>query len=324
MREARLRLEADLSTIAFSSDSTAVRGIERIERAAAGLTGASAAERAVLAGASYARYWTAGADAGTFVAELEPLLSRENALDEPDPGQPHPHPARAGDLPCRSRAGRAAILNERLEHERRRGDVPLLGGYLNARSRILAFIGELREAEQVAREGLAYDTVFVHSWGQPSMLAALITPLVWMGRIEEAQQALEERGPDGPIGPVGTFHIARMELRCAQGRYAEAVADAELLIERLAARRHAGVHLLDVAAATFLAAGDHERAAQVARDGLEVDQALGSAEHDRSPSAGAGAGYTRGAAAHGGGRPLGRRSVSSSSWRVACWPSART
>ncbi len=163
-----------------------------------------------------------------------------------------------------------AILDEWLPRERRRGDVPLLGGYLNARARILAFLGRLREAEEVAREGLSYDTVFVHSWGQPSMLAALITPLVWMGRFEEAQQVLDERAPAGPIGPVGTFHIARMELRCAQGRYEEAVADAEALIKRLAARRHGGIRLLDVAAATFLAAGDHERAAQVARDGLEV------------------------------------------------------
>jgi DNA-binding CsgD family transcriptional regulator/tetratricopeptide (TPR) repeat protein len=276
VREARLRLEADFSTIAFSSDSTAVRGIERIERAATGLTGVSAAERAVLTGAAYARYWTASEDAGTFVAELEPLLSRENALDELTQGSL----TRVQLVLAIFHADRVqqalTILDERLARERRRGDVPLLGGYLNARSRILAFIGELQDAEQVAREGLAYDTEFVHSWGQPSMLAALITPLVWMGRVEEAQEALEERGPNGSIGPVGTFHIARMELRCAQGRYEEAVADAEVLIERLAARRHAGVHLLDVAAATFLAAGDHERAAQVARDGLEATRRWGA------------------------------------------------
>jgi DNA-binding CsgD family transcriptional regulator len=276
VREARLRLEADFSTIAFASDSLAARGIERIERTAAGLTGVSAAERAVLAGAAYARYWTAGEDADTFATEIEPLLSRGNALDELTPGSL----TRVQLVLAVFHADRVqqamAMLDERLAHERRRGDVPLLGGYLNARSRILAFLGDLQEAERTAREGLAYDTVFVHSWGQPSMLAALITPLVWMGRVEEAQQALDERGPDGPIGPVGTFHIARMELRCAQGRYEEAVADAEALIERLAVRRHAGIRLLDVAAATFLAAGDHERAAQVARDGLDATRRWGA------------------------------------------------
>jgi DNA-binding CsgD family transcriptional regulator len=276
VRAARLRLEADLSTIAFASDSLAARGIERIERAAAGLTGVGAAERAVLAGAAYARYWTASEDADTFAAEIEPLLSREKALDELTPGSL----TRIQLVLAVFHADRVqqamAMLDERMAHERRRGDVPLLVGYLNARSRILAFLGELHEAERVAREGLAYDTVFVHSWGQPSLLAALITPLVWMGRVEEAQQAMDERGPDGPIGPVGTFHIARMELRCAQGRYEEALADAEALIERLAVRRHAGIRLLDVAAATFLAAGDHERAAQVARDGLDATRRWGA------------------------------------------------
>ncbi len=276
VRQARLRLEADYSAVAFSGDTLAGEGIERIERAAAGLTGSSAAERAVLMGAACARYWTASVDADTFVADVEPLLRGENVLDELTPGSL----ARVQLVLAVFHADRVeqamAILDEWLPRERRRGDVPLLGGYLNARSRILAFLGQLREAEQVAREGLSYDTAFVHSWGQPSMLAALITPLVWMGRIEEAQQALDEREPDGPIGPVGTFHIARMELRCAQGRYEEAVADAEELIERLAARRHGGIRLLDVAAATFLAAGDHERAARVARDGLEVARRWGA------------------------------------------------
>jgi DNA-binding CsgD family transcriptional regulator len=272
--QARLRLEADFSTIALSGDALAAQGIERIERAAAGLTGSSPAERAVLAGAAYARYWTASVDADTFAADIEPLLSRDNALDGLTPGSL----TRIQLLLAVFHADRVrqatAMLDRQIEHERRRGDIPLLVGYLNARSRTLAFLGELREAEQAAREGLAYDTVF--ELGQPSLLASLITPLVWMGRIEEAQQALDERGPDGSIGPVGTFHIARMELRCAQGRYAEAVADAEALIERLAARRHAGIHMLDVAAATFLAAGDHVRAAQVARDGLEVTRRWGA------------------------------------------------
>jgi DNA-binding CsgD family transcriptional regulator len=276
VREARLRLEADYAAVAFSGDTLAVQGIERIERAAADLTGSSPAERAVLAGVACARYWTASVDADTFVAGVEPLLSRENGLDELTPGSL----TRIQLVLAVFHADRVqqamALLDERIVNERRRGDIPLLVGYLNARSRILAFLGELRDAERVAREGLSYDTVFVHSWGQPSLLAALITPLVWMGRVEEAQQALDERPPDGPIGPAGTFHIARMELRCAQGRYEEAVADAETLIERLTARRHGGIRLLDVAAATFLAAGDHERAAQVAREGLDVARRWGA------------------------------------------------
>ncbi len=276
VRDARLRLEADYAAVAFSGDTLAAQGIERIERAAIGLTGSSPAERAVLAAAACARYWTASVDADTFAAGVEPLLSGENGLDELTPGSL----TRIQLVLAVFHADRVqqamALLDERIANERRRGDIPLLVGYLNAQSRILAFLGQLRQAEQVAREGLSYDTVFVHSWGQPSLLAALITPLVWMGRVEEAQRALDERAPDGPIGPAGTFHIARMELRCAQGRYDEAVADAETLIERLTARRHGGIRLVGVAAATFLAAGDHARAARVARDGLEVARRWGA------------------------------------------------
>lgn len=276
VREARLRLEADYVAVVFSGDTLAEQGIERIEHAATGLTGSTPAERAVLVGVACARYWTVSVDADTFAASVEPLLARENALDELTPGSLTRIQLVLAVFHAERVEQAIAILDEWLPRERRRGDVPLLGGYLNARARILAFLGQLPEAEQIAREGLSYDTVFVHSWGQPSMLAALITPLVWMGRIEEAQQALDERAPEGRIGPVGTFHIARMELRCAQGRYEEAVADAEALIERLAARKHGGIRLLDVAAATFLAAGDHERAAQVARDGLEVTRRWGA------------------------------------------------
>jgi DNA-binding CsgD family transcriptional regulator/tetratricopeptide (TPR) repeat protein len=276
VREARLRLEADFSTVAFAGDSLARRGIERIERAALGLTGASAAERAVLAGAAYARYWTASVDADTFAAAIEPLLSREQALDELTPGSL----TRIQLVLAVFHADRVELalrmLEERIAHERRRGDVPLLVGYLNARARVLAFLGALEEAEATAREGLAYDTVFVHSWGQPSLLAALLVPLVWAGRIEEAQAALDERGPAGPIGPVGTFHVARMELRSAQGRHDEAVADAEALLSRLQARGHAGIRLRDVAAGTFLAAGEDTRAAQVAREGLDIARRWGA------------------------------------------------
>ncbi len=276
VREARLRLEADFSTVAFAGDSLAARGIERIERAAGGVTGATPAERAVLAGAAYARYWTASVDADAFAATIEPLLSREEALDELTPGSL----TRIQLVLAVFHADRVQlaleVLRERIAHERRRGDVPLVVGYLNARSRIQAFLGALAEAETTAREGLAYDTVFVHSWGQPSLLAALITPLVWAGRIEEAQAELDERGPAGPIGPVGTFHVARMELRCAQGRHDEAVADAEALLGRLRARGHAGIRLRDVAAATFLAAGENTRAAEVAREGLAVARRWGA------------------------------------------------
>jgi DNA-binding CsgD family transcriptional regulator len=82
--------------------------------------------------------------------------------------------------------------------------------------------------------------------------------------------------PEEPIGPVGTFHAARMELRSAQGRHEEALADAETLLARLELRGHTGIRLLDTAAEAFLAAGDPVRAADVARRGLKVSRAWGA------------------------------------------------
>jgi DNA-binding CsgD family transcriptional regulator len=67
-----------------------------------------------------------------------------------------------------------------------------------------------------------------------------------------------------------------MELRSAQGRHEEALADAETLVARLERFGHAGIRLLDTAAAAFLAAGDPVRAAKVARRGLNVSRAWGA------------------------------------------------
>lgn len=89
-------------------------------------------------------------------------------------------------------------------------------------------------------------------------------------RVEEASATLESRPPSGRIGPLGTFHMARMALRTAEGRHDEAVADAHELLARIAARRHAGMRLSDAAAEALLAAGRVEEAVAVARAGLQT------------------------------------------------------
>jgi DNA-binding CsgD family transcriptional regulator len=167
-----------------------------------------------------------------------------------------------------------ALLEELIERERRRGDVALLAPYRNVLARILAYLGRLADAEATAREAL--ELFGPDHYARLPALAALITPLVAAGRLAEAEAALSEFARGGPIGPVGTFHAARMELRSAQGRHEEAVADAEELLARLDARGHSGIRLLDIAAATLLAAGDRARAAEVARRGLKVSRAWGA------------------------------------------------
>jgi DNA-binding CsgD family transcriptional regulator len=276
VREARLRLEADFATVAFGSNTLTARGLERIERVAVGLHGTTAAERAVLASAEYGRYWTVSEDAESFAAAIEELLASSDLLEDLTPGSL----TRIQLVLAVFHADRVelalSLLDELITRERQRGDVPLLVGYLNARSRILAYLGRLAEAEAVARQGLELHSAAVHVWGHPSLVAALITPMVAAGRVGEAEVALEQLAPAGSIGPVGTFHIARMELWSVQGRHELAVANAEELLARLDARAHAGIRLREVAAATFLAAGDRTRAIEVAQRGLEVSRRWGA------------------------------------------------
>jgi DNA-binding CsgD family transcriptional regulator len=271
---ARLRLEAAFATIAFESSALIRRGLERIERAATGLEGSSPAERAVLVCAATARYWSGSVDADAFMAEVQRLLDL-GALRDDLPANILTRTLLTQAVFNADRVELALeLLDELIARERRRGDVTVLAAYLNVLARILAFLGRLGEAEAAAREGSELSGAY-HA-GRPALVAALVTPLVAAGRLEEAESALSEFAPDQPIGPVGTFHAARMELRSAQGRHAEAVADAEELLARLDARCHAGIRLVDIAAATFLAAGDPARAAGVARRGLEATRRWGA------------------------------------------------
>src|SRR5271165_6758910 len=157
------------------------------------------------------------------------------------------------------------------------GAVPLLAMVLNARSRILASVGELEQAYEVAHEVTELDLEGPLRYGVPTIAGVLMMPLVELGRLEEARLELERYGPrEGYIGPIGSLHTARMALHLAEGQTERALADAEELLERLRDRRHGGLRLKDAAAETLLAAGRRERAAAVAAEGLEVAERWGA------------------------------------------------
>jgi DNA-binding CsgD family transcriptional regulator len=104
-----------------------------------------------------------------------------------------------------------------------------------------------------------------------------VTPLIELGRLEEARLEFERHEPpEGYIGPIGSLHAGRMALHLAEGRTELALADAEELLERLRGRRHGGLRLKDAAAETFLAGGQRERAAAVAAEGLEAAERWGA------------------------------------------------
>jgi DNA-binding CsgD family transcriptional regulator len=155
--------------------------------------------------------------------------------------------------------------------------VPLLAIVLNARSRILASVGELERAHEVVREVTELDLEGPVRYGVPTVAGVLVMPLVELGRLEEARLELERHEPrEGYIGPIGSLHAARMALHLAEGQTQRAVADAEELLERLRGRRHGGLRLKDIAAETLLVAGQRERAAAVAAEGLEAAERWGA------------------------------------------------
>jgi DNA-binding CsgD family transcriptional regulator len=169
------------------------------------------------------------------------------------------------------------LLDAGERRARARGAVPLLAMVLNARSRILVSVGELERAYEVVREVAELDLEGPLRDGVPTVAGVLVMPLVELGRLEEARLELERHAPRGGyVGPIGSLHAARVALHLAEGRTEEAVADAEELLVRLRARRHGGLRLMDAAAEAFLAAGQHDRAAAVAEEGLAVAERWGA------------------------------------------------
>lgn len=277
VRERRLRLEADFAIVSFARERLIDRGIERLDRAAAGLRGATAAERALLAMRAYRCRWSVSESAEEVVSQLERLMRNGDLLDDLTPDSAL-YSWVALAFWYAERVPRALELLDAGERRaRRRGAMPLLVMVLNARSRILASVGELERAYEVAREVTGLDLEGLVRYGVPTVAGVLVMPLIELGRLEEARQELERHEPrESYIGPIGSLHAARMALHLAEGRTALALADAEELLERLRGRRHGGLRLQDAAAETLLAAGRRERAAAVAAQGLTVAERWGA------------------------------------------------
>jgi DNA-binding CsgD family transcriptional regulator len=138
-------------------------------------------------------------------------------------------------------------------------------------------LGEFERAYEVVREVTELDLEGAVRYGVPTVAGVLVMPLVELGRLDEARRELERHEPrEGHVGPIGSLHAARMALHRAEGRIELAVADAEELLERLRGRRHSGLRLKDTAAETLLVAGQRERAAAIAAEGLEAAERWGA------------------------------------------------
>ena len=159
-----------------------------------------------------------------------------------------------------------------------RGASSVVAAAEHALSRVLTATASLDEAEALARPLLSERTR-QYTFGRAALVGGLLTTLVELGRLEEAEQILHDTDVGQEVTPVATFHLGRIALRSAQGRHDEALDDVAELRRRCAARAHRGIGVLDTAADALLAAGRRDTAAEVAR------AALVDAERWGTPSA---------------------------------------
>lgn len=274
--EERHRLEVALAMVSAAHPSLTGPGFERLERVAATTLPDGDAARLLLAMAAYADYWRACAPAGEVAERIERLLQESDLFEaELNTG--------LGSVWCAIAVYHAdrveaalRLIGDMEASGKQRASVPLIAAALYARVRILSALGQLDEAERVSRRVLDMEPESMHPFGYPAIVGGLVEMLVESGRLGEAEAVMAEHTPRRVL-PVGTWHVARIALLRAQQRHDEAVVMAEELLERLAQRHHAGIRLREHAAEAFLDAGDRERAAAVAAEGIVVGRRWGAA-----------------------------------------------
>jgi ATP/maltotriose-dependent transcriptional regulator MalT len=143
------------------------------------------------------------------------------------------------------------------------------------------FRGEVAEAEAAARLVEEVGADVRYPYGAYSAAANLILPLVERGELDEAESVLGRYGRQAGAPPAlatgQTMLFARIVLRTAQARHAEAAADAEELLRRHATRGHAGLPHGAAIVRAQLNAGDHDGATRVARAQLRIAERWGAA-----------------------------------------------
>jgi ATP/maltotriose-dependent transcriptional regulator MalT len=128
--------------------------------------------------------------------------------------------------------------------------------------------GFLDEAINTAEETLGRGIESAVRYSLPAVLGIGARALVERGRADEADRLLGSTPPGEVVGVVGNYHVGRMRVNTALSRHDQAVQDAESVLARMRARRHAGLRLGDLAAEALLLAGQAERAIEVAEIGL--------------------------------------------------------
>ncbi|GAA4633497.1 AAA family ATPase [Actinoallomurus vinaceus] len=277
--ELSLRLHAAFALAAFASREPPGTWMGRLDRLAAGLSGATDAERLILGCLAFGASVTGDRPA----AEVADLASRAAS---------GPLPARHGWVLANFTnaalgiAGRhsesLAVLDRAIENARRRGDVAEFRYLLVLRSHTGLYSGSLLDAEADGRAALA-----LHEEDQareiPLAAAVLVDALAERGAVTEAQAVLAERGledEDQVRLLIGHFvHLARGRLRLRQNRFREAARDLRACGDALSGAGYTNPNFAEWrsnAALAHLALGERAAAMDLAAEDLELARRFGA------------------------------------------------
>jgi DNA-binding CsgD family transcriptional regulator len=271
--EVAAAFEADMVTVA-TLYSVPVEAIERRLDRAAEIAGESAAECQTLAGLAWLACFEGSPAA--IAADLAWRALRNGALLNGPAGVEGGafHQAAYVLLYTDELERAAGVLDDAIANARRRGSATGYAGVSTARALHALRRGDVPAAEAEARGALeAAD----HALTAPLAVAFLVEALVERGELEEADALLTGRGLAGELAPVGPFASvleARAALRLAQGRPADALADARAL-----APADDGVPLpawRPLAALAHAALGDEQAAIDRAAEAVELARGWGT------------------------------------------------
>lgn len=231
----RVLVEAELLTASTFDDVLAARAAERIDNLLEQVTGATPAERVLLAGAAFHRV-AAGTGVGEQIAELaEAATAGGMIVREQGAGSLYPSIAVACLLFTDHLDSAEAVIEAMAEDARRTGSPTAHAWYSAMRSRYDHVRGKPPAAEEHARNALEVFPPAL-TLATEMALAFLVFALVEQGKLDdaEAELALHHAG-EGSLSPTTsgmTLLLARSALRLDQGRLDDARLDAEEVVRR--------------------------------------------------------------------------------------------
>ena len=278
--ERRLRLEGDLAMVGISDDDLTRRSAARAARTAAGLTGATPAERVLLGALAYWRATSVAGSAEETADLAERALAGGRMLQEQTPdGFNYVWTVLALLWADRDEAA-SRYWNQGMDDARASGSGTALVNASIALGRLHMFRGEVAEAEAAARLVEQVTPHIHYPYGAYAVATNLMLPLVERGELEEAESVLGRyglcEGQPPPIATGQTMLYGRIVLRTAEGRYAEAADDAAELLRRHAVRGYAGLPHGAAIVRALLHAGLRERAREVAAEQLRIAERWGA------------------------------------------------